>query len=141
MRTTRLLGIIAGLALSFYACSKDGNTTNTSSIAGKWNIVSDSTYTGVGIGNHPVNYSGQAGDYFDFAANGILYTKEGTSLDTLTYKIVSNTTIIISSFGVVLNGVPETSLITTFTAHSLVINAPRINTPGGSFGRKISLSR
>lgn len=139
MRTSPLLVIAASLALCLYGCKKDN--TNPSSIAGKWNIVSDSTFTGVGIGNHAVNYSGHPGDYFNFSINGTLYTKEGTILDTLTYRNVSDTAIIISSFGVIVNGVPETSRITTFTAHNLVINAPRINTPGGSFGRKITLSR
>jgi hypothetical protein len=141
MKTTHFLVIIASLALCLYACKKDGNNTNPSSIAGKWNIVSDSTYSGVGLGNHPVNYVGQPGDYFDFTTNGTVYTKEGTILDTLTYRIVSDKTIVISPFSIILNGVPETSYITTFTARSLVINAPRVLTPGGVFGRKISLSR
>ena len=88
-----------------------------------------------------MDYAGQAGDYFNISANGHIYTKEGAVLDTLSYSNVSDTTIIISPFGITLNGVPETSHIITFTAHSLVIQAPEIATPGGIFGRKVSLSR
>jgi len=152
--------IIAGLLLCFFACKKDANNVarntdgsssqvsnqtsalvNPSSIIGNWNIVTDSTYAGAGISNHPVDYAGQAGDYFNINANGHIYTKEGTVLDTLSYSNVSDTTIVISPFGITLNGVPETSHIITFTAHSLIINAPEIATPGGIFGRKVSLSR
>lgn len=150
----------AGLLLCLFACRKDVNNitggsgstsnqlstqtsalVNPTSIIGNWNIVTDSTYAGAGISNHPVDYAGQAGDYFDINANGHIYTKEGAVLDTLNYSNVSDTTIIISPFGITLNGVPETSHIITFTAHSLVISAPQIATPGGIFGRKVSLSR
>ena len=120
------------------ACKKDSHNP---SITGNWNIVSDSTYTGIGTGNHPIAYAGKPGDYFNFQANGIIYTKEGTALDTLTYKLISNTQIVISPFGITLNGVPETSNIIAFTDNYLVIKAPEVFTPGGIFGRKISLSR
>jgi len=160
MNPKYFLLIAAGLMLCLFACKKDANNTgagsrntsnqlstqttalvNPSSIIGNWNIVTDSTFAGAGITNHPVDYAGQAGDYFDINANGHIYTKEGTVSDTLSYSIISDTTIVISPFGITLNGVPETSHIITFTAHSLVINAPEIATPGGIFGRKVSLSR
>jgi hypothetical protein len=160
MTTKYSLSIAAGLLLCLFACKKDANkmglsSTNTStqlltqtsvivnpaSIIGNWNIVTDSTFAGAGITNHPVDYAGQAGDYFNISANGHIYTKEGAVLDTLSYSNVSDTTIIISPFGITLNGVPETSHIIAFTAHSLIINAPEIATPGGIFGRKVSLSR
>jgi hypothetical protein len=50
----------------------------------KWSIVDDSAFSGVGLNNHPVNYTGQKGDYFDFRADGNLYIKEGSTLDTFT---------------------------------------------------------
>ncbi|HEY2581958.1 MAG TPA: hypothetical protein VGI43_09130 [Mucilaginibacter sp.] len=140
MKIIRTLIIIAGLTLGLYACKKDGTNFNTSSLVGKWNVVSDSTFAGVGSTNHPVDYHGQPGDYFDFRTDGHVYTKEGTVLDTLSYNIVSNTGIIIQSFGITLNGVPETSNV-TFNAHGAVIDAPTIFTPGGAFGRKVTLSR
>jgi hypothetical protein len=126
--------------LALYACKKDSNNAKPT-ITGKWNLVSDSTYVGVGLNNHLVTFQGQPGDYFDFRTDGHVYTKEATVLDTLTYQLTSNTTIIISSFGVTLNGVPETSYIRVLTAHNLAIDAPRVVTPGGVGGRKLKLSR
>jgi hypothetical protein len=141
MKAPYSLITIATLIICLYACKKDGNNINSSSIVGKWSIVSDSTFAGVGSSNHPVNYAGAPGDYFDFRTDGNVYTKEGAVLDTLSYKLVSNTTIIIASFGVTLNGVPETSSIKVLTSHNLTIDAPVLLTPGGEFGRKVSLSR
>jgi len=139
MKTKYLLIFISASTLCWYACKKDGNST--SSITGKWSVVSDSTFVGVGAGNHPVDYAGQAGDYFDFRTDGNIYTKEGTVLDTLNYKLVSDNTLIIESFGATFNGVPATSTIKTRTANSLVIVSPRVFTPGGATGRTVHLKR
>jgi hypothetical protein len=139
MKINYSLLIISGLLLSLYACKKDNYVPG--SITGRWVVVSDSTFVGVGINNHPVDYRGQPGDYFDFRTDGKVYTKEGAALDTMAYDLVSDTSIIIGSFGITLNGVPETSHITIFTADRLIIRAPVIATPGGVFGRTISLSR
>jgi hypothetical protein len=133
-----LLVVIAGFLICMHACKKDDGPT---SIFAKWNVVSDSTYTGVGITNHAVNYAGQPGDYFDFRTNGTLYTREGAVLDTLNFSFVSNTQIIIVGFGLIANGIPATSHITNFTAHSITIASPIALTPGGVFGRKVTLSR
>ena len=139
MKTRHLIILISSLTLCWCACKKDGN--NPSSIMGKWSVVSDSTFVGVGAGNHPVNYAGQAGDYFDFRTDGYIYTKEGTAFDTLSYKFVSNNTLTIESFGATFNGVPATSTIKTWAANSLVIVSPRIFTPGGATGRTAHLAR
>ncbi len=96
------------------ACNK--NSVSNAAILGTRNIMNDSSFDGGGADNHAVAYSGRQDDYFDFAANGILYTKEGSVFDTLSYHLTSSTTIIISSFGLILNGVPETSQITSLTA-------------------------
>ena len=135
--------IIIGCSLlaCLYACKKYSSSTDASTVTGKWNVVSDSTYAGVGLNNHPVDYQGKPGDYFDFRTSGTLYTKEGTVLDTLSYHLLSDTAMIIQSFGIVGNGIPETSHITIFTAHQLVIKAPTVFTPGGIFGRTTALSR
>jgi hypothetical protein len=110
------------------------------SIFAKWNLVSDSTFAGAGLSNHPVIYDGKSGDYFDVRVNGIIYTKEGPVLDTLTYNLVSDTGMVVTDFGLILNGTPEISRF-TFTAHSMIIKAPTLLTPGGEFGRKVTLSR
>ncbi len=140
MKTKYLLLVIAGLMLCLFSCKKGGDTIDLSSIAGKWNIVSDSTYVGAGLSNHPVDYSGHPGDYFNFMANGIVYTKEGAILDTLNYTLVADTGMIISAFGLIANGVPSISHV-KFTGHSLVIASPLALTPGGIFGRKVTLTR
>ncbi len=113
----------------------------SATIVGKWNIVNDSTFIGVGINNHPVNYAGQTGDYFDIRKDGYIYMKEGTTLDTSSYKLTSGTTILTPSFGITLNGVTEVSHITNLSAHNATITAPTKLTPGGIFGRKVNLNR
>jgi hypothetical protein len=156
MKTKYSLMII-GLMLCVAACKKDINgslspVTNKSdknslsglgqaSLVAKWNIVTDSTYAGAGISNHPVDYSGQPGDYFDIRTNGYIYTKEGAVLDTLSYTLVSDTTIKIQPFGFGINSVPTTSHITNFTSNSVTIASPSFATPGGIFWRKVTLSR
>jgi hypothetical protein len=142
------------LAILLYlmACTKttvQSNVNGTTSLTGKWNLVSDSTFGGAGVSNHPLDYTAEAGDYFNFNTNGQVYTKEGTVLDTLTYRMVSDTSIIISDFGLILNGIPDTSTIAGLTAnnssglmvHSIVIESPFFLTPGGEFWRKVTLSR
>ncbi|MES2112645.1 MAG: hypothetical protein V4577_28080 [Bacteroidota bacterium] len=133
---------LPALMLCFYACKKvDGVANGKIEILGKWNVVSDSSNIGVGIGNHSVDYTGKPGDYFDFRSDGHVYTKENEVLDTLDYSMISNTKIVISQFDVILNGQAQTSTITNFTSHSLEIAAPREITPGGVFGRSVKLSR
>ncbi|MGZ3874728.1 MAG: hypothetical protein ACXVJD_17545 [Mucilaginibacter sp.] len=141
MRKLAFLAVATCLMTGLHSCKKDGDKISPLTIEGKWNMVSDSTFTGVGYSNHPVNYTGRAGDYFDFRTNGYLYTKEAGISDTLSYQLISDNKIIIASFGVTLNGVPEVSNITTFDAHHLTIDAPAVLTPGGQFGRKITLRR
>ena len=148
------LSLIAFL-LNFTACTKKSaklTLTNGDEQlgAGDWNLVSDSTYEGVAQNNHPVDYTGQAGDYFSFTTDGHVYTREGEVRDTLTYKMVSDSTVIISDFGLIINGVLPTdtikglgasSLTTTTTGRTIVIESPWFPSPGGLFWRKVTLSR
>jgi hypothetical protein len=148
MKTKLLLILIAVLQVCLFSCTKINNhlliccgaNPPATSIFNKWNIVSDSTYTGVGVSNHPVDYAGQTGDYFDIRTNGVIYTREAGVLDTLTYNALTDSTMVISSFGITLNGVLGASHY-KFAAHSLSIASPEIATPGGIFGRRIALSR
>jgi hypothetical protein len=135
-----LLAIAAGLMLCFYGCKKDSASFDPNSILGKWNIVSDSAFVGVGLNNHQEVYSGHAGDYFNFVAGGTLYTKEGAVSNTLSYTAVGDTGMVVSSFGLIANGVPATSHV-TLTTHTLIIASPVALTPGGEFGRTVHLSR
>jgi hypothetical protein len=139
------------LLLCFAACAKTTGSSNENSAGppNKWNLVSDSFYYGVGAGNHPVDYAGVPGDYFSFSTNGYVYTKEGNVLDTLTYQLVSDSRIIISDFGLIANGVQDTSTLTGLTgsidsgnmADTIVIESPFDLTPGGEFWRKVTLGR
>lgn len=130
-----MLGLIASIFFGI-SCKKEDNST----IVGRQSIITDSTFAGVGLGNHPVNYKGRPGDYFDFTTGGYVYTREGNTFDKLHYTLITDTTIIITSFGITVNGVPETC-ITNLTNHALTITAPIFATPGGTFGRKVSLKR
>jgi hypothetical protein len=141
MKTNYTTLIITCLVVFLCACKKSNSETIPGAIIAKWNIVSDSTYTGVGANNVPLNYKGQAGDYFDIRANGFIYTKEDTVLDTLSYSLKSGNQITIQSFGATLNNVPAVSNITNLTAHSAIISSPVLYSPGGVFGRKITLTR
>ncbi len=114
--------------------------TGKVSIYHQWNIVSDSTYAGVGVNNHPVVYLGQPGDYFDIQTNGVIYTSEGGVLDTLKYSLLTDSTIAISAFGINVNGVPATSHY-SLTANIMKISSTTFASPGGLFGRTITLSR
>lgn len=136
-------GLTAFIIFFLIYCRKDSVSANdmNPTILGKWDILNDSVFVGVGISNHQESYIGQTGDYFDFRMDGFIYTKEGTNLDTLSYSLTSDTTIIIASFGLIGNGVPEISHITNLTAHSVTISAPTAITPGGEFGRKVILIR
>lgn len=121
----------------------EGNQTSfgQAPVTGNWNIVTDSTYAGAGLSNHPVNYTGQPGDYFNITTNGVIYTKEGKQLDTLSYQLKGDTSIIISTFGLTGNGVSAVSHIKNLSETTMVIASPVALTPGGVFGRKITLSR
>ena len=137
------VGLPALITLFLISCNKSSLSANDNqaTILKKWNILNDATFIGVGINNHPVSYAGQIGDYFDFRTDGYIYIKEGTMLDTLSYSLTSDTTILIASFGIILNGVPGVSRITNLTTHGVTINAPLVLTPGGAFGRKVNLTR
>jgi hypothetical protein len=141
MKILKAFLIITSLPFCFSACKKPAvNPVNPGPVVGKWNIVSVASSTGVGANNHVVNYAGQPGDYFEFTSTGILYTREGTALDTFNYTMISDTSIIIKAPGNT-SGIAQPGRITTFTAHSLVIYGPYLFTYGGTFGNTTSLSR
>jgi hypothetical protein len=133
MKTVSTFLILTALLFCLYACKKDANT-NPASIVGKWNIVNVSTRS--------VNYTGQPGDYYDFTANGTLYTKKETSLDTFSYTMRGDTAIVMNYAGNT-NALPLWGGITTFTAHSLIFSGPYPISPGdiNEFGSSINLSR
>lgn len=135
MKRLMLVAMPAFLVFLGLACSKG---TVRANLSGMWNIVVDSNYTGVGSTNHLAVYNGLAGDYFEFAANDSVYTKEGSVLDTLHYTVLADSVhIIISGFG--MDG--DACVISDHTATSMVITSKAYLTPGGLFWRKVVLSK
>ena len=116
------------------SCKKIG----PGSIIGKWSIQKDLTYVGVGSNNHSVTYSGQPDDYFNFTSDGRLYCRENSVLDTLSYT-VSSGSVMIPNFG--YGGGVGKGKIQSSSTHSLIISSANIITPGGVFGRTVSLKR
>jgi hypothetical protein len=134
--------LCSSLLVLMYSCSKDGPpavipTSGNVSVVGTWSIIGDTTYTGVNTGTNPIIYQGQSGDYFRFASGGILYTKEGTKLDTLTYNQVSDTEVDIKSF--TSAGVVSDVTIISYSSTIIFLNSPLIKSPGGPQQRKVGL--
>lgn len=131
------LGLLASIAIFITSCKKysvsDENSNAT--VLGKWNIVTDSAYTGLAFHENKVYYAGKLDDYFDFRNDGKLYSKEGATLDTATYQLTSDTTILIASFGF------PAGRITNLTTHHANINFFSGLTPDGFWWRRVSLSR
>jgi hypothetical protein len=157
---TKLVLTISGVLLCFYACKKVVNINPASiigksnivvdstsagadsAIIGKWNIVVDSTSAGAGSAISFASYHGKPGDYFYIRNNSYIYIKEGATLDTLKYNLLSDSTITIQSFIYTLNGVVyQTCHIKNLSQNTMSIYLPWILTPGGPLGRKIILSR
>jgi hypothetical protein len=148
--TTKLSFLVILLYLT--ACTKKAVTSNqnqTPNITGKWSLVTDSTFEGVGTANHPVDYTGEGSDYFIFNTDGSVHTKEGNVPDTLVYQLLSNDRMVISQFGLAVNGVTDTCTVSGLTAANglglsvqfIYIESPRFLTPGGAFWRKVTLRR
>jgi hypothetical protein len=141
MKRFMLVGVPVVLVFFVLACSKDRAST-AGHLDGVWNIVTDSSYAGVGLTNHLVVYKGFAGDYFEFTGDGIVYTKEGSVLDTLRFTFLPDSVhVIISGFGLIINGVQDTSVVSDRSATSMEITARFFATPGGIFWRKVVLSK
>jgi hypothetical protein len=129
-----LLYVFVVFFIFFSSCKK----VEPESIIGKWNIQRDSTYAGIGSNNHSVIYSAQPGDYFNFASDGHIYSRENSMLDTLSYTLSSGS-VMISNFG--YEGGVGTGKIKSSSTHSLIISAGNLITPGGVFRRTVSLKR
>ena len=148
MKHLLIFSIIVLPALLIISCSKSSNrllTTNSPdssyTILHTWSIIYDSTYSGAGSGNDLVTHYGKVGDYFDFNSDGNLYIREGTNRTTVSYTIINNTTLIISTFGITINGIPDSTYATGLDGHHATLLTPFFATPGGIFGRKVQLVR
>jgi len=132
------------------ACKKSNSSTELmhshpaiASIAGKWSVIKDSSFSAIGASPGNVQeYIGQPDDYWDFRTDARVYIKEGAKLDTLEYKLLSDSTIDIHAFGWILNGATPTSTIQPLTFTNAVIYSARdIFLPGGVYFRTLFLKR
>ncbi|HZY38102.1 MAG TPA: hypothetical protein VFE53_15710 [Mucilaginibacter sp.] len=138
-----LIAIILFSAIT--ACKKPGcdpgNMNGPMSLAGKWQLVQDSiSNSWLKTSAVTTNYIGVAGDYFDFRSDGFCYTKEGDAYDTLAYKQVSQKSIILQNFGLVVNGATEASVVTQ-TGTTANITTQNILSPAGTIFREVNLKR
>ncbi|MDQ2753469.1 MAG: hypothetical protein M3R72_10650 [Bacteroidota bacterium] len=142
MKTILFFLIMVLFVFAHISCSKTYSANPAMPhISGNWKIAIDSNYTGWGMSNHLEIYKGGGSDYFNFNSDSNLYIKEGNTLDTLPYHITSDSTMIIATFGLVGNNVPETTTITNLTSHTLTITAQFSFSPDGVRGRIVHLMR
>lgn len=143
------LYILAALAASA-SCKKSNSNSEPlhshpaiASIAGKWSLVKDSSFSAIGVGNFGTvqEYIGQPDDYWDFRTDAKVYIKEGSKLDTLGYKVVTDSTITINTFGWTMNGAATTSTIQPLTFANAVIHSANLLTPGGVYVRTLFLKK
>lgn len=146
--------IVALSAIFLYAaCSKSSSAAaknnisyastnpNDSTISGSWNIVTDTSFGGIGINNGEYDYTGQPGDYYDFRTDSTIYSSEHGILDSFSYKRLSDTSIAISPFGQDLSAFAQPTYIRALTVHSVTIITPVFLSPAGKQGRMLHLAR
>ena len=130
------------IALSVFCflagCKKDHSWTNmVVTLVAKWNLVSDYTSNHLAQMN---TYTGVAGDYFDFRADGKCYVKEGSLYDTLTYAIKNDTTITISPFAF-NNAAYFSGQANPLTLHAATLTSAGPYPPSEVDYRQVKLSR
>jgi hypothetical protein len=116
---------------------------NIQVLVAKWNLVRDSVFNS--MGNFPAArtsaYNGTPGDYFDFRTDGKCYTKEGNVYDTLNYSITTNHLVVLSKFGINVNGSYEPNIVPVLTDHAATIQTQFLATPDGFYLRYIYLKK
>jgi hypothetical protein len=113
-------------------------------LVAKWQIVNDSMIYHNTPEGSTTNYRGKPGDYFDFRTDGKLYIKETDTYDTLTYKMLTDTTAIIENFGInSIQSASYHSVINPLAYHNATITSPDFLFPGtgGGSHRIINLKK
>ena len=118
------------------ACTKSGSST----ITGKWNVVSDSTIISGGDISYNI-YNGTSGDYFVFAPDNILYIKEASMNDTMSYKLMADNKMSLVQTGININAIPETGTYVITGNKAIIVVTPNILNPGFTYQRRINLIR
>jgi len=128
------------LALFGAQCGKSSGDGQVS-IQKKWTLVSDSTYSSIGIVSHQDGRAGTLTDYWDFRKDGQVYMKEGTSLDTMSYTLNTPATITITDFIWAFGLQSAVCTIKDLTAHGVVIRSKETIPPGWPVIRVLHLRR
>jgi len=128
------------LALFGARCGKSSGDGQIS-IQKMWTLVSDSTYSSIGIAAQRFGRAGTPTDYWDFRGDGHVYTKEGTILDTMSYTLNTPTTITISDFIWAFGLKSAVCTIKNLTAHEVVIRSNETIPPGWPVTRVLHLRR
>lgn len=125
------------------SCTKTNVQTNT--LAGKWNIINDSSSI-TGQFNGGSNYIGTSDDYYNFTPNGNLFINEGASLYTATFSMVTTNQVKLiyyyvngASFGP-SGAIRGTYNITNLTAHHVTLTTSGL-TPEGQALEIINLKK
>ncbi len=155
MKLIVTVSLITAITAGLISCKKE----YSDAIAGRWNIVTDSSFVGQsppffnpGAGHV---YKGITSDYYDFRTDGRLYIKEGAYSDTLTYQVrpdkhitfVYNTYLTtVDSLGNIISQVhpKKNYTITTLSANNLTMTSDLtsdILTPVGYFANKLMLAK
>ena len=96
MKNIKIAICVIFLIVSVISCNKTAVQANL--LVGKWNIVTDSSYSP--IANIGVkNYIGTSGDYYKFTDNGTVYLNENSILDTATYSMINDNLNIVYNSG------------------------------------------
>jgi hypothetical protein len=138
MKRLQYLSILAFFFL-LLSCNKNNNSAGNATILARWILVSDSSYAGVAAANHLVIYNGVQGDYVYFNPDGQVYFYEKGMYTNLPYTLTSDSTITINSF--IGGDTPEKCFVRDLTANTVLITTGYFYTPGGTFGRTISLRK
>ena len=119
MKTQRILPLVAIIGLlTFTSCDKDDDLTTETALErlqNEWQIDKITTVYYTTPASATINYTGQPSDYYDFRANGKLYTSVNGGLDTLDYNLINSTTIVVNN-----NGSVDTGRITTLSNSKLI---------------------
>jgi len=137
MKKTFTILLFVGVSIVVTSCLKGvGNGPAKPAIVGNWVLVNDSTtiqFWGLwqGRADTGINYAGIAGDHYNFMQNGQVFIKEGSTLDTGTFKTVAQNKIELKFMYLNGQGNPPDGWIEDFTINTLTGHT--LTLTGGTF--------
>ncbi len=115
------------------SCKKSGNSPSPVTIAGKWTIVSDSTWSNGYPAATGAMYHGTPADYFNFNVNGVFsFSESRFSQDALGWEVAGDTLKMSNTNPPDFRkGVANIFMINSLTQHKLTITTiPSLIPPG-----------